>query len=217
MILPRKQPRPILLEALPFLLMTLGAAAVLGYLGYGVLAGIAISLALFILWFFRNPNRIIPKKDNGVVCPADGKVVEVSKVYEKDLLQAEAIKIGIFMSPLDVHVNRIPCEGKVLSIHHRSGKFLSAFKESASIENEQNAVLLETLKGKRVLFVQIAGVLARRIVYWIHEGQQVQMGQPFGLIKFGSRMDLYLPVNTQVYVRPADRVKAGSTLVGVLP
>jgi phosphatidylserine decarboxylase len=120
------------------------------------------------------------------------------------------------MSPLDVHVNRIPYGGKILNIRHQAGKFLSAFKANASMENEQNAVLLETPTGQRILFVQIAGLLARRIVYWIHEGEQVQTGQRFGLIKFGSRMDLYLPTDTKISVKPSEKVKAGATRMGVM-
>lgn len=217
MILPRMQPRPILLEALPALLITVGIAVVLGYLGYRGLSGTALLVTLFILWFFRNPERTVPEKQNGVISPADGRVVEVLKVFEDHLLHSEAIKIGIFMSPLDVHVNRIPFGGKILTILYQPGKFLSAFKANASLENEQNAVLLETQTGKKILFVQIAGVLARRIVYWIREGEQVQKGQRFGMIKFGSRLDLYLPPSTEVFVKPGEKVKGGATLIGILP
>jgi len=215
-ILSRIQPRPILLEALPLLLIALGVAIVLAVGGYLWLSGVAVSAALFVLWFFRNPERTIPSEQKSVVSPADGKVVEVSRVFESRLLNGEAIKIGIFMSPLDVHVNRIPYGGKVLTIQHQPGRFLSAFKADAAIENEQNVVLLEIPTGQRILFVQIAGVLARRIVYWIHEGEQVQTGQRFGMIKFGSRMDLYLPTNTKICVKPSEKVKAGTTLMGVL-
>lgn len=215
-IVPRVQPRSILFEALPVLLVTLGAAAVLGILDYRWLSGVAGIVALFVLWFFRNPERIIPQDQNAVVSPADGRVVEVSKVHEDHLLHREAIKIGIFMSPLDVHVNRIPFGGRILTVLHQPGKFLSAFKADASLENEQNAVLLDTPTGKKILFVQIAGMLARRIVCWIREGEQVQKGQRFGMIKFGSRLDLYLPPDTQVFVRLGEKVKGGATLIGIL-
>jgi phosphatidylserine decarboxylase len=204
------------LEALPVLFITVGSAVGFGLLGYLWLSGIAVILTLFVLWFFRNPERSVPQGQKKVVSPADGRVVEISKVYEDRLLQSEAIKIGIFMSPLDVHVNRIPYEGKIVTIRHQPGKFLSAFKPNAPLENEQNAILLEIPGGKRILCVQIAGVLARRIVYWVHEGEQVQKGQRFGMIKFGSRVDLYLPPTTQVCVKPAEKVKAGATLMGVL-
>lgn len=204
------------MEALPVLLITVGAAVVFSFLGYPWLSGIAVILTLFVLWFFRNPERTVPQGQKEVVSPADGRVVEISKVYEDRLLQSEAIKVGIFMSPLDVHVNRIPYEGKIVTICHQSGKFLSAFKPNAPLENEQNAILLEMPGGKRILFVQIAGLLARRIVYWVHEGEPVRKGQRFGMIKFGSRMDLYLPPTTQVCVKPAEKVKAGATLMGIL-
>jgi phosphatidylserine decarboxylase len=210
------RPRPILLEAWAVLVITAGAAVAFVLLGYLWLSGIAVILTLFVLWFFRNPERTIPQGRKEVVSPADGRVVEISKVYEDRLLQSEAIKIGIFMSPLDVHVNRIPYEGKIVIIRHQPGKFLSAFKPNAPLENEQNAILLEMPGGKRILFVQIAGLLARRIVYWVHEGEQVQKGQRFGMIKFGSRMDLYLPPTTRVCVKPAEKVKAGATLMGIL-
>lgn len=217
MILSRVGPRPVLIEAFPVLGIAIGAAIILGVLGYWWLSGIAIFLTLFVLWFFRNPERMIPSGQGEVVSPADGRVVEISKVYEDHLLQSETIKIGIFMSPLDVHVNRIPYEGKIVTIRHQPGKFLSAFKPNAPLENEQNAVLLETPGGQRMLFVQIAGLLARRIVYWVHEGEQVQRGQRFGMIKFGSRVDLYLPLDAKVFVKMSDRVKAGKTRVGVIP
>jgi phosphatidylserine decarboxylase len=196
--------------------MTFGAAVVLAVWGYLWLAGVAVAATLFVLWFFRDPERAIPNGQKSVVSPADGRVVEVSKVIEDRFLHGEAIKIGIFMSPMDVHVNRIPYGGKVVTIRHQPGKFLSAFKPDAVTENEQNKVLLETPAGQRILFVQIAGVLARRIVYWIHEGEQVQTGQRFGMIKFGSRMDLYLPTNTKICVKPSEKVRAGATLLGVL-
>jgi phosphatidylserine decarboxylase len=196
--------------------MTFGAAVVLAVWGYLWLAGVAVAATLFVLWFFRDPERAIPNGQKSVVSPADGRVVEVSKVIEDRFLHGEAIKIGIFMSPMDVHVNRIPYGGKVVTIRHQPGKFLSAFKPDAVTENEQNMVLLETPAGQRILFVQIAGVLARRIVYWIHEGEQVQTGQRFGMIKFGSRMDLYLPTNTKICVKPSEKVRAGATLLGVL-
>jgi phosphatidylserine decarboxylase len=204
------------MEAFPVLLIAVGAVMVFGFLGYVWLSGVGVILTLFVLWFFRNPHRIVPQEQKQVVSPADGRVVEISKVYEDQFLQREAIKIGIFMSPLDVHVNRIPYEGKIVAIRHQPGKFLSAFKPNAPMENEQNAVLLEMSGGKRILFVQIAGFLARRIVYWIHEGDQVQRGQRFGMIKFGSRMDIYLPPTTQVCVKQAEKVRAGATLVGIL-
>lgn len=195
---------------------TAGAAVVSGFLGFGWLSAAAGAAFFFVLWFFRDPEREVPQDDRAVVSPADGRVVEIARVHEDELLKADAVRVGIFMSPLNVHVNRIPYGGRVLTIKHHPGKFLSAFRPEASIENERNAVLLEAVAGQRLLFVQIAGLLARRIVHWIGEGDRVRRGQRYGLIKFGSRLDLYLPPETRLRVAVGQKVKAGASVIGTL-
>lgn len=216
MIISRTRPRPVVLEAWPVLLITGAGLILFAGLGYWWASALTAGVFLFVLWFFRNPSRLVPDEQDTLVSPADGKVVEVTHIHENDLLKDEAIKIGIFMSPLNVHVNRIPYAGKIVKIVHRPGKFFSAFNPRASCENENNSVLLETEKGTRILFVQIAGVMARRIVYWIREAESVQKGQCFGMIKFGSRMDIYLPASTRVTIRPGQKVSAGTTRLGVM-
>ncbi len=213
----RKKPlRSIFREALPLLSIVLGSVFLFSILGLWWLSGLALAATFFVLWFFRDPEREIPGGVGEIVSPADGRVVEVSRVQESQFLKADALKVGIFMSPVDVHVNRIPCDGKVLAVEHQEGKFLSAFKPEASLENERNAVLLEMSSGRRLLFVQIAGLLARRIVHWLHEGDQVHRGERYGLIKFGSRMDLYLPLDTEILVKPGQKVQGGASLIGRL-
>jgi phosphatidylserine decarboxylase len=205
---------PIAKEGLPFLivsaLLTLGVA-VLGWTVPAILGGL---LTLFIAFFFRNPRREIPDLGNIILSPADGKVVHVGEVREERLLKDTACRISIFMSPLNVHINRSPATGKVLDSRYHPGRFLVASKDKASLDNEQNALLLETEDKSRILVVQIAGFIARRIVCYVKAGDHLKMGQTFGLIRFGSRVDLYLPANAKPTVRVGQRVKGGESIVG---
>jgi phosphatidylserine decarboxylase len=133
------------------------------------------------------------------------------------VLKEDAQKISIFMGLTDVHVNRIPCDGRIVGRYYYPGKFFSAFKEKASLDNEQNALVLETPQGRRVMFVQIAGLIARRIVTWVREGDAVERGRRYGLIRFGSRMDVYVPLTVCVTVKAGDRVAGASSVLGVWP
>ena len=171
---------------------------------------------LFVIWFFRNPEREIPAGEGVVVAPADGRIIEIKEVAEERILKNQSLKISIFMNVFNVHVNRIPYSGKIVDILYNKGKFVSANKEKASLENEQNAVLLETPEGKKILFVQIAGLIARRIACWVEKGDLVERGQRFGLIRFGSRVDIYLPLGVKLHVSLGDKTKAGTTILGVL-
>ena len=205
---------PVVVEGIPFIAAPLVLATLAWYLGWPKIGAVFFLLAVFVLWFFRNPERTIPADPEVVVSPADGKVLSVEKLYEPRVLKTDTQRISIFMGLTDVHVNRIPYSGRILGVFYNPGKFFSAFKEKASLENEQRAVLLETDSGRRILFVQIAGLVARRIVTWVHEGDRVERGQRYGLIRFGSRMDVYLPVDGTITVRPGDRVSGGSTVLG---
>jgi len=151
-----------------------------------------------------------------VVAPADGKVVFVGECIEDRFLGEKALKISIFMSVFNVHINRIPTSGKILSIRYRKGRFLSANLDKASLANEQNAVCLETEDKRRILLIQIAGLIARRIICWIKRGDEVTKGQRFGLICFGSRVDIFLPQNVKIDVKVGQRVKGGETILGYL-
>ena len=205
----------IALEGLPVLAVLAVAAAALWVLGWYKAACVVTALLLFSVWFFRNPERVTPAGEGLVIAPADGKVVFVGEVDEPRYLKARAMKVSIFMSVFDVHVNRAPETGRVASIHYNKGKFLSANLDKASLDNEQNAVIMDTPKG-RLMFVQIAGLIARRIVCWSKPGDSLTRGERFGLIMFGSRLDLYMPPGSLVRVKNGDRTKAGETVIGEL-
>ncbi len=208
---------PIVREGLPFLLgagtLTLLAASA----GWVVVAGLGCALTLFCAWFFRNPRRTIPGTRGAVVAPGDGRVIAIEEEFEPRYLKDKAIRLSIFLDVFDVHVNRIPCEGTVEGVLYQPGRFLIADRPEATLRNEQNALMLKTPSGDKILCVQVAGLIARRIVCWASAGETVQRGERFGLIRFGSRMDTFLPLGTMLRVAVGDRVKGGETVVGVLP
>ena len=187
---------------------------VLGFLLPFYITLLLILVILFVLYFFRNPERRIPELEGCVVAPADGKVIYIGECLEDRFLGEKIIKISIFMSVFNVHVNRIPTSGKITDISYREGKFFSANFDKASILNEQNALLLETDDNKKIVFIQIAGLIARRIICWIKKGDAVVRGQRFGLICFGSRVDIFLPLETKINVEIGQKVKGGETIVG---
>ena len=178
-----------------------------------ILAGLMIALFGLLLYFFRDPRRISPEGDDLVLAPADGRVVDVRRVQEPQFLEGEGLKISIFMSLFDVHVNRAPVAGKVTSVQHFPGQFLQAFRPEASDVNEHNLVGLEGRHGQ-VLIKQIAGILARRVVCWVRPGQDLQAGDRLGVIKFGSRVDSYLPLGVEPKVQVGDQTRAGVTVIG---
>ncbi|HIE64518.1 MAG: phosphatidylserine decarboxylase family protein [Nitrospira sp.] len=185
------------------------------YLGWA--GGIFLSvLTLFCTYFFRDPERVIPKGEGVLVSPADGKIVDISSTEEGRFLKKPAIKISIFLDIFNVHVNRSPVAGKVLDIIYNKGRFFAANVPKASLENEQNALILETDSGKKIVCIQIAGLIARRIVCKTNLGETLQRGERFGLIRFGSRVDLYLPIETEVRVSKGDKVLGGESVIGVL-
>jgi len=170
----------------------------------------------FCAWFFRDPERTAPGDDRLVVAPADGKVIDVRAVRAPELLGAPATRISIFMSPLNVHVNRSPVAGRIEAVQHTHGRFHAAFADKASDDNERNAIVLAG-GGRRFLVVQIAGALARRIVCRHVRGDALARGERYGLIMFGSRVDLYVPPDVTVRVARGARVRAGLTVVGEIP
>ena len=187
-----------------------GLVAVVGTLAGHPAAVVPLVVAVgFCLFFFRDPERVAPGDERIVVSPADGRVLAV---VEDRALDAPATRISIFMSPLDVHVNRNPVTGVVRDVTHTLGKFRAAFADKASLDNERNALVLEG-GGRRYLVVQIAGALARRIVCHVGPGDPVRRGERFGMIMFGSRVDFYLPAGVVPVVRVGDRVHAGATPV----
>ena len=199
-------------EGYPFI----GISSAVTLLGWFVSPWIAVlffALTLFVIYFFRNPKRVIPTDSAVVLSPADGKIIELADMREERFLKAEARKISIFMSPMDPHVNRVPVTGTVEEVSYNKGKFLTAFHEKASLANEQNAVVMKNEQGEKVLFIQIAGWLARRIVCYLKPGMRMAQGDIFGLIRFGSRMDVYVPMGYAIRVKMGERVKAGETVL----
>jgi phosphatidylserine decarboxylase len=176
-------------------------------------AGLGLTTAA-IAAFFRDPQRRIPDGEGLVVAPADGKVVSIAELNGESPVAGAATRVSIFLSPLDVHINRLPVAGKIEEIRYQRGKFLAAYKEEASEQNEQNALQIVDLQGRLFRVVQIAGVMARRIVCWAKPGDILQRGERFGLIMFGSRTDLYLPRGCSVEIREGQRVKGGETVLG---
>jgi phosphatidylserine decarboxylase len=168
----------------------------------------------FFAYFFRDPERDIPSEPGLIVSPADGVVVRVDEVAENEFLKTPARYVAIFMNVFDVHVNRSPVAAVVREMRHRPGEYKAASREDAPSRNEQQALLLENEAGRRVLVVQIAGLLARRIIPFVKPGHNLARGERLGLICFGSRVDLYLPGDSQVEVKTGDRVKAGSSIIG---
>lgn len=183
-------------------------------MGWPVAATVFGALMLFTAWFFRNPRRTVPQGPGLIVAPGDGKVIAIDEEYEPRFLKERSIRLSIFLNIFDVHVNRIPCEGTVEDVVYQPGCFVAANRPEASLRNEQNALMLRTAGGAKVLCVQVAGILARRIVCWVSPGEKVQRGERFGLIRFGSRMDTFLPLGTALRVAVGDRVKGGETVVG---
>lgn len=175
-----------------------------------VLLALASALSLLILYFFRDPPRNPVEREGVVVSAADGEVVEIAREREQVYLKRDTIRISVFLSIMDVHVQRVPISGTVRSVTHRPGKFLQAFRPEASTENEHIAMLIETPYGA-VLVKQIAGILARRCVNYARTGDELRSGQRFGLIRFGSRVDLFLPPEAEILVNVGDKVTGGLT------
>ncbi len=169
----------------------------------------------FVLYFFRDPERLILKDERELLAPADGKVVEIAMVEEREFLHKEATKISIFMSLFDVHVNRMPCSGRVEYLRHLNGRFLDARRKEASLENECNFIGLVMDGGRRILMKQVAGIIARRIVCPLSTGDYLEQGARFGMIKFGSRVEVFIPkdIPCRVLVKEGQKVRAGLTVL----
>ncbi|MBI5745534.1 MAG: phosphatidylserine decarboxylase family protein [Nitrospirae bacterium] len=207
---------PVAKEGFPFIASGLILTSISLAVGWRCPALILFLITLFIVWFFRNPRRNIPDTCDLIVAPADGKIIEVKEEFEKRYLNERTIKVSIFMSIFNVHVNRIPYSGKVLSVSYNPGRFIAANRDKASLENEQNAVIIGTKEGKRILFIQIAGLIARRIVCRLNTGNNVERGERFGLIRFGSRVDIFLPPDVELKISKGSKVKGGETVIGVM-
>lgn len=208
---------PLAKDGFPFILIGIGITLMLWVLGLTAIAYLIGALTLFVVFFFRDPERTPPPGDRNVLSPADGKILEVKRIDGIDnALGKPAVKVSIFMSLLNVHVNRNPVSGVVEKIKYHPGKFFSANLDKASLENERNIVTLGTDNSKRIVVTQIAGLIARRIVCNISEGDSVTAGKRFGLIRFGSRLELLLPSESSVSVEKGARTRAGVTVIARL-
>jgi phosphatidylserine decarboxylase len=181
-----------------------------------LLAFVLTILAIWVAYFFRDPERIGERGANLVVAPADGRVVQIAQVEEPAFLKSPAIRVSIFMNVFNVHVNRYPVDGTVEYVHYNKGKFLNAAADKASLENEQSSVGIRS-DGKRLLVRQIAGLIARRIVTYSRTGEQVKQGDRMGIIRFGSRVDVFVPVGSRVRVAEGETTVAGVTILAELP
>jgi phosphatidylserine decarboxylase len=204
---------PVAAEGWPFILPAAAAACIMVVMGWAAAAtGFAV-VALAFLAFFRDPDRIAPDLPGAVLAPADGRVMVITEAL--DPWVGPAVRLSIFLSPLDVHVNRAPLGGLVKNVEYVAGRFLAAYRPEASEQNERCAVSLDGDRA-RVTVTQISGVLARRIVCRVRPGDTVRAGERYGLIRFGSRTDLVLPRGTELRVRVGDRVRGGESVMGVL-
>lgn len=205
---------PIAREGLPFIIIALVVTVASWFTGMTWLFAALLVCTVFVVSFFRDPERKIPADPGSIVSPADGKVIKVDRVTEGRFLDGEVTKISIFMTVFNVHVNRVPASGRVMRVIYNPGRFFSANLDKASLENEQNAVVIETPAGRTMVFNQIAGLVARRIVCYAKEGMDLARGDRFGLIRFGSRLDVYIPADCAVEVKVGDKVRAGSSILG---
>jgi phosphatidylserine decarboxylase len=200
----------------PFIGLALGAAAAVGVFFGGLLAIPFLVLAGFFLFFFRDPHRrVLRDSPDAVLSPADGRVMVAGPAVEAAAPAGDWLQISIFLSPMNVHVNRVPVSGRVTSVSYRPGKFLAAYREDAASVNERSEIWIDH-DGQSVVARQIVGLLARRVVCRLQPGATVEAGDRYGVMKFGSRMDIYLPTSAELKVKPGDLVRGGESVIAVL-
>jgi phosphatidylserine decarboxylase len=205
---------PIAKEGFPFLVGAIVLTILFEGIGWRFLALFGLLVTAFIAFFFRNPKRKVPALKRIVLSPADGRIVHVGRYDENRFLKETTLRVSIFMSLLDVHVNRAPVAGRIVEKSYRPGRFFVASGDKSSLQNEQSALILEMEDRSKILLIQIAGFLARRIVCYPNKGDSLRMGEIFGLIRFGSRVDLYLPAEVKPIVKVGQHVKGGETILG---
>lgn len=200
------------LEGMPFIFLTTVATLTFALIGCWPMAVLLLAVFFLVLNFFRDPERVVPQNAGAAVSPADGRIIKIEPMSDP-LTGEERTAVCVFMNVFNVHVNRMPVAGRIARISYFGGKFLNASFDKASTDNERNAMLIEDRDGKQWTMVQIAGLIARRIICWGEEGDELVRGQRFGLIKFGSRVDLYLPAGYALAVRVGEKVFAGQTIL----
>jgi phosphatidylserine decarboxylase len=208
---------PLAREGLPFILVGFILTFLLIYMGFFFVSIVTGIITLFITFFFRDPDRRNDTGPGSILTPADGTILEIKHLGDpNNPLGKPALKISVFMSIFNVHVNRFPVAGTVKKITYQPGKFFRANLDKASKFNENNRIMLETNDSRTIIVIQIAGIIARRIACWIKEGDRLNAGQRFGLIRFGSRLEVYLPEDSRITAKPGQKVKAGETVIGYL-
>lgn len=203
-------------EGYPFIIFSLVVTVFVAFFGISWLIILFAFITFFIIWFFRNPERYFQEEEKVLISPADGKVIKIEDVEVNGTISGRFKKISIFMNVFNVHVNRAVYSGKIETINYLEGKFFSANLDKASLDNERNEIMIRSEDGHSIWMVQIAGLIARRIVCWVNVGTTIKKGERFGLIRFGSRVDVYLPEDSQISVKLRDNVKAGQTVLGYL-
>lgn len=213
----KNQHQPVAVEGYPFIGLFAFISLFCAAVGWSCLATIGLGLTVFTVYFFRNPDRFPPENENAIVAPADGKIIFVGKVPEDRYFDGQEVtKVSIFMNVFNVHINRVPVNSKVIDLFYNKGSFLNASLDKASFENEQSGMLIETGSGIKILCVQIAGLIARRIVSYPEIGDTLERGRRYGLIRFGSRVDLYFPEGVEVSAKLGDKTVAGESVLGIL-
>ncbi len=209
---------PIAKEGYPFIAIAAFVTILLANIEWYWAMSLSLLATFFITYFFRDPERFTPDVANAVICPADGKIILIDEIEDNVFTEQKAIKVSVFMNVFNVHVNRIPISGSITKIFYRPGKFYSADSTKGAEYNEYCCALMTTQdKEHKIAFVQVAGLIARRIVCWLETGDKVKTGQRYGLIRFGSRVDLYLPVAAKIDVSIGQKVTAGETVIATLP
>jgi len=203
-------------EGFPFIIFSLVLTVLAAFFGVIWLTAVLAAISVFIICFFRNPERYFQDEDKLVICPADGKIIKIEEVDIQGTITGRFKKISIFMNVFNVHVNRAPYDGTIAKIAYHKGKFLSANLDKASVENERNEIMISTIDGRVIWVAQIAGLIARRIVCWTREEAIIKKGERFGLIRFGSRVEVFLPSDSRIVVKLDDKVRAGQTTLGFL-
>ncbi len=207
---------PLAQEGYPFIAFSGFLTLITAILGYEILAWPALLLTTFVVAFFRDPERMTDASAEELISPADGKIILIEEQFDDTYLQEQVIKVSIFMNVFNIHVNRIPMDGIVQDIQYKPGQFYSADSEKGALLNERCGVIMKTKTGTRMVFVQVAGLIARRIVNWLEPADAVQRGKRFGLIRFGSRVDLYLPLTSKIGVKLGQKVRAGETAIATI-
>ena len=211
---PAKAVLPIAMPGVKYVVAAILVTGMLFYFGYLKMGGLALLITLFITWFFRDPERRVPEGRDLLVSPADGKVIVVEHNAQCEYMNDPCQKVSIFMNVFNVHVNRIPFSGMIEKVQYHPGTFVNASFDKASVHNERNALVIRTDNGSRYVCVQIAGFIARRIVNCVKIREHVHKGDRYGMIQFGSRLDLYLPMGFEILVSPGDKTSAGSSVIG---